>query len=198
MVQKTSFVKKNRSTLIGLTGLNASGKGAVANLLIKMGYKYFSLSDEIRILAKKRDLKPSRQNLTMLGQELRQKHGPEVLALKVMKKIKKPYCVIDSIRSPYEIKALRTEHNLFLIYVHAPSRLRYERAIIRGRDESAPTYKTFLYNEKKECTDNPNAQQLHLAIGLADHKIINNRDLSTLEKKITRLLKKLAYPHQSK
>ena len=75
--------------IIALTGKNASGKGEVANYLKTKGFVYYSLSDELRGEATKRNLEHSRDNLTNLGNELREKYGPNYLATKINIKLEK-------------------------------------------------------------------------------------------------------------
>jgi len=74
--------------LIGLTGKSGSGKDTVADYLKEKGFIYFSLSDIIREECKKRGKKIERDNLIKIGNELRKKHGPSVLADKTIQKIK--------------------------------------------------------------------------------------------------------------
>ena len=93
--------------IIGLTGKNASGKGETANYLKTKDFVYYSLSDVIREEATKRDLEHSRDNLIRLGNELREKFGPGYLAEQINKKLNIQNFVIDSIRSPFEVKELR-------------------------------------------------------------------------------------------
>ena len=84
--------------IIGLTGKNAAGKGEVAEYLKKKGFSYFSLSDILRDEAKKRNLEPTRENLIPLGNELREKFGPNFLAKKASENIKQNnmiYRIID-------------------------------------------------------------------------------------------------------
>ena len=98
--------------IIGLTGKNASGKGEVADYLQKKGFIYYSLSDELREEATKRNLEHTRNNLINLGNELRQQHGPQYLAELINNKIKnnKDF-VIDSIRNPFEAEELMKNRN---------------------------------------------------------------------------------------
>ncbi|MCX5687163.1 MAG: AAA family ATPase, partial [Candidatus Omnitrophica bacterium] len=74
--------------IIGLTGANASGKGEVASYLKSKSFEYYSLSDILREEAKARGIESSRENLIRLGNELRERNGPSVLADFVIKKIK--------------------------------------------------------------------------------------------------------------
>ena len=73
--------------IIGLTGKNASGKGEVAKFLESRGFQYHSLSDVLRDELKRRHLKPTRDHLTRIGNELREKAGPSVLAERILKKL---------------------------------------------------------------------------------------------------------------
>ena len=90
--------------VIGLTGLNAAGKGEVGNYLISKGYIYYSLSDAIRDELRKENVELTRENLINKGNELRTNFGPGILGKKTAEKItdNKNY-VIDSIRNPKEV-----------------------------------------------------------------------------------------------
>ena len=74
--------------IIGLTGRNASGKGEVAEYLKSKGFVYLSLSDELREEATNLGIEHTRDNLIKLGNELREKYGPNYLAAKINDKIK--------------------------------------------------------------------------------------------------------------
>src|SRR5438094_8168028 len=94
--------------IIGLTGKNASGKGEVAKFLQTRGFHYFSLSDVLREELKRRHLTPTRDHLTRVGNELREKYGPSILAERIMKKLAESQnYVVDSFRNPAEVEAFR-------------------------------------------------------------------------------------------
>src|ERR1051325_1658768 len=107
--------------LIGLTGRNASGKGEVAKYLEKKSFYYYSLSDVIRDEVRKRGQPLTRENLIDTGNELRKQNGPGILAHRILTKIEddKNY-VIDSIRNPSEVEALRNGKSFKLVHVDAP------------------------------------------------------------------------------
>src|ERR1051326_8491545 len=107
--------------LIGLTGRNASGKGEVAKYLEKKSFYYHSLSDVIRDEVRRRGQPLSRENLIATGNELRQQHGPAVLAQRILEKLEgDKHYVIDSIRNPREVDTLRATMNFKLVRVTAP------------------------------------------------------------------------------
>jgi len=178
--------------ILGLTGKNASGKGKVAEYLKTKGFVYYSLSDALREEATKLGLDHSRNNLIKLGNELRDKNGPEFLAQQINKKIiENKNSVIDSIRSPYEAKELLKNKNFLLIGIDAPIELRFKRLLERNRAGDAKTIEEFKQQEEKENTSNETAQQLDATFSLAE-KIINNDDsLEKLHKKIDDLLEEI-------
>ncbi|MBN1272664.1 MAG: AAA family ATPase [Candidatus Aminicenantes bacterium] len=178
---------KTIAKIFGLTGTNAAGKGEVAAFFMKKGYDYFSLSDVVREECLKEGLMITRDNLIAMGNNLRQKHGPDILARKILKKVKGK-AVIDSIRNPEEVKFLKTRENFFLIAVDAPADLRFKRAKKRGRDESASTLEEFTAKEKEEMSEGRNRQQLHRCMEMADVVIFNDGSLDELYLKLESLL----------
>ncbi|MFQ6069760.1 MAG: AAA family ATPase [Candidatus Aminicenantales bacterium] len=180
-------LKKTGIKLLGLTGTNGAGKGEAAAYFVSKGYAYFSLSDIIREELEKRGVKMSRNNLIKMGNELRNKHGADVLARRVMEKIKQK-SVIDSIRNPKEVEYLKKQPHFFLIAFDAPVEVRYERIKKRGRDESASTLEEFIHKEREEMTGDEKAQQLRACMAMADVTIINDSTLEDLHCKLEVLL----------
>ncbi|NIO48667.1 MAG: AAA family ATPase [Candidatus Aminicenantes bacterium] len=178
---------KKDARIIGLTGTNSAGKGEVAAYLEKKGYTYFSLSDLIREELRKIGKEVTRDNLIKMGNELREKGGHDILARRVMKKIKDK-SVIDSIRNPREVEYLRKQRDFILVAVDAPVDLRYERARLRGRAESASTLEEFVKKEAEEMTDREKGQQLHNCMKMADFLVINDGSLKDLHQKVEELL----------
>lgn len=179
--------KKSKVRLIGLTGTNGAGKGEVAAFFVKKGFHYFSLSDLIREKLRKKGEEANRNNLIKMGNELREKYGPNILARMVIKKIKEK-AVIDSIRNPKEVDFFRKQKNFILLAIDAPAELRYKRTRKRGRDESASNLKEFIQKEEEEMTNREKGQQLRTCMNMADFTIINDGSLDDLHQKLEDLL----------
>jgi len=175
--------EKRETRLIGLTGTNGAGKGEVASYFQKKGYQYFSLSDLIREKLKKETKELTRDNLIKMGNSLRKKFGADILARWALKKVKGK-AVIDSIRNPKEVEYLRRQKNFILIAVDAPVKLRYERAMKRGRNESAATLQEFIQKEEEEMKESEEGQQLHTCLQMADRTIRNDGTLLDLYHKL--------------
>ncbi len=174
--------------IIGLTGTNASGKGEVAEYLKKKGFSYFSLSDEIRLLAKEKGLELTRENLRNLGNEMRQKHSAGYWAGLVNKKLE-GNCIVDSIRNPAEVEELRKNKGFVFIAVDAPQKTRYERMKKRGRIGEDQSFEDFLKQENEENSNNPSNLQLNKTMEMADKKIMNKGNLEELHEKVESILK---------
>lgn len=181
--------------LIGLTGLNASGKGTAAELLKKRGFSYYSLSDMVRQYAAEKGMDHTRESLIYCGNELRKDFGPGVLAERTLEKISSEHprrAVVDSIRNIYEIGSLRKNKGFKLIAIDAPAAIRFERSKKRGRIGFETSLEDFIKVEKKENSLDPQKQQLFKCLELADFVIDNSGDISSLEREIENILNKIA------
>ena len=178
--------------IIGLTGANASGKGEAVSYLKSKGFESYLLSDILREEAGRRKIEPSRENLIKLGNELRKEKGASVLADLTVKKIKdKKDCVVDSIRNPFEIKALRKLKGFTLIGIEAPIEIRFKRAMERKRPGDPETIEDFIEKERKENTQSSTNQQLENCLKSADILIANNSSLEDFHKKIDETIAKI-------
>ena len=161
--------------IIGLTGTNASGKGTVAEYLVKeKKFKYFSLSDILREECEREGLEPTRETLIRLGIKMRSEYGPAVLASRIIDKITGS-CVVDSIRNVAEAQELRKLPDFILVGVDAPVDIRFKRAELRKRTGETLTLEDFIRKEEEENGSEESAQQLGKCMELADKVIINDK-----------------------
>ena len=173
--------------LIGLTGTNGAGKGECAAYLKSRGYAPFSLSDILREELEARRMEITRDNLIRVGNELREAFGSDVLARRTAARIEGP-AVIDSIRNTREVEYFRTQPGFILLALDAPIEIRYQRAVARGRNESALNINDFRKKEEQELQGGDKAQQLAACMALADRLIVNDGTLEELHKKLEDLL----------
>lgn len=179
--------------IIGLTGKNASGKGEVGEYLAERGFTFYSLSDVLRDELKKRKKTATRDNLTDLGNELRDKFGPSVLADKILDKLEDDrHYVIDSFRNPEEVKAFKRTKDFALLSVEASPRVRFQRMHARNRESDARTFEQFVKIENRELANSdPTKQNLTACAQLADYHVINNGTLAAFHSKLNRLFTKI-------
>jgi len=123
---------------------------------------------------------PSRINLINIGNELRNKYGPEILAIRTVNKINTQYnVVIDSIRHPAEAnilkKLLSINYNYKLWGITASTEIRFERLKQRNRIGDIETLEMFKQIEALEFSNqDPNGQQISALFPIADNILINN------------------------
>ena len=180
--------------IIGLTGENCSGKGTIAEYLEKKGFAYYSLSDAIRDELKLENKEITRDNLIKKGNELREKHGPAVLAKKISEKLSRDRnYVIDSIRNVHEAKELMKLKDFTLVYVTAPAKIRFERMKLRARENDPKDYVEFLGLEETERKNKDDKKQnIEQTAKLAKKTIVNEDDFSKLHDDVDHLLAELS------
>jgi len=190
--------------IIGITGFLASGKGAVSEILKQKGFIVYSCSDAIREECRKGNIEITRDNLQRIGNELRQKFGPNILAKRlvdiiILQGLDNNY-VVESIRTQKEIEELKKLPNFNLVSVEADIKIRYERAKERLKEkEHVSSLEKFQASEKKELTStDPNSQNLEKCKQLAEYRINNDGPLEALSSQLEELLLKIQIKNRLK
>jgi dCMP deaminase len=177
--------------ILGVAGPNGAGKGEVVAWLQKRSFTPLSLSDVIRDELRAQGLAETREGMIEAGRALRAAHGPGVLAERLRARIQPDrHYVIDSIRHPAEVEALRALGARFrLLWVDAEPARRFERLRSRGRPGDPDTLERLLELEGRERgSADPAMQQLDAVAKLADVELRNDGALDALHGQIQRLL----------
>jgi len=177
-----------RPLVIGLTGPNGSGKGEVARMLQERGCAYLSLSDIVREEALRRGLTTGRDDLILVGREVRRAGGPGALAEKVLGRLVPP-CVVDSVRNPGEVAVLRRLPAFRLLGIDASPELRFERLLARARPGDPRTLEEFLEKERIENSSDAEGQQIAATFFLSDRVLRNDGSLRSLEEGLDEVLR---------
>ena len=189
--------------IIGLTGSLAAGKGSVSDFLKKKGFVYTSLSNELREFAKEHKIEITRKNLQDLGNKLREERGPGVLANLIIEKINNQNfekVIVDGVRNPSEVHALKGMKNFFLVSVDAPAQLRFKRMIERDRESDPKTWEEFIQVDQRDkgFGEGLNGQAVGKCMDMADFTFINDGDYEFVERKVedlyNHILKKIQRP----
>ncbi len=182
---------------LGITGTLGAGKGTVVSYLIeKKGFIHFSVRGYLAEELTRRGMPVNRDTLTAIGNSLRAKHGSSFIIEELFIRAQKERrnCVIESIRTPGEVEALRKEKGFYLLAVDADPRLRYKRIRNRNSETDQVSFQTFIQNEEREMhSDDPNKQNLAACIKQADHVINNSGNIDRLHQQIEVFLNTVGY-----
>ncbi|MBU1082886.1 AAA family ATPase [Patescibacteria group bacterium] len=183
--------------IIGITGTNGSGKDTLAKILVRrLNYPHFSLSDELREICHEKNILPSRENLTNLGNELRQEFGSDYLSLRILGKTKDNF-IVTSIRNPKEIEPFKEIGKFVLISLTAPIETRYQRIVENKHrsgekiGESKTSFTDFNAQENREMKGESFSQQLGQLMAIADINISNEGTIEELDNEVDKLIIKL-------
>lgn len=178
--------------IIGITGTLGAGKGTVVEYLIKEhGFKHYSVRKYLTEIIKNRGLPVNRDSMVEVANGLRNKYGPSHMAEALYAKAEKDKsnCIIESIRTPGEIDALKSKGAFFLLAVDADPKVRYRRIQERKSATDMVSFEEFLADEQREMeSDDPNKQNLSACISRADFTIQNNSSFQELHQKIKEVL----------
>ena len=179
--------------LVGLTGRNASGKTTVVQWFAGRGVRTVSCSDSIRAWLAEQGIEESRETLIEGGRELRRRGGPGILAEMLLEAIEGEDAVIDSIRTPGEVEALRARDDFILIEVTAGADSRWARSQSRARLGDPADRATFVAQEESEEVASDEAGQALVATAeMADLILINEGTVEGLHEDLENLLERLS------
>lgn len=176
--------------ILGITGTIGAGKGTVVDYLIKeKQFKHFSARNFITREIENRGIEASRDNMKMVANELRAKHTPSYIIEQLFKEAGEHSgnSVIESVRTVGEAGFLK-EKGAVILAVDADIKCRYERIVSRGLSTDNVTFEEFCKQENAEMSnDDPNQQNIHGVMLLADYSIKNNSSLENLNKGIEKM-----------
>lgn len=183
--------------IIGITGTLGAGKGTVVDYLVReKGFRHYSVRGFLREELEKRSMPVNRDTLTAIANTLRASHGPAYIAEELFLQAKDAgeNAIIESIRTPGEISALRNHDHFYLLAIDADPRIRYQRIRKRNSETDKISYSVFIANEQREMhTSDPNKQNLAECIRQADHVINNDGSLRMLHEETEKFLRKIGF-----
>lgn len=184
--------------LIGVVGLNGSGKDTLAKYISqKHDFEWISISNLVRDECIKQGLSiNNRDNLRLIAEKLRSEYGPDIWVKKALKNYSpKKNFILSSFRHPLEITFIKNKNGK-IILVDVPLKIRFKRTKERVKknplDHGDTNFNDFVKKEERELVNiDKNKMQLGECTKMFDYKIDNSKDLDSLKKNTDILLKKI-------
>jgi dephospho-CoA kinase len=193
--------------LIGFIGMPGSGKGEASQVARSMGIFVAVMGDVIREEASRLGLEPTDENLGKVGNALRSKEGPQVVARRTFERARGPgrsLAVVDGIRSKEEVEYFRAcSEEFLLVEVWASPEERLKWITARGRPDDPKAEASELarksnsscnhgQNQMAEALERRECRELNWgmneAIKMADIRLKNEAGLVEFRRSIRKLL----------
>ena len=176
--------------VVGITGMPGAGKGVFRRTIQRLGYPFVIMGDEVREEVKRRELKPTPENLAETMLNLRKIEGSAAIAKRCILKLKnqpRQVVFIDGIRSLNEVEEFKKHFPMFiLITIHASPKTRYQRLIRRRRSDDPTDWDTFMERDLREL-----GIGMGDVISVADYMIVNEGTIRQLKQKTLQFIKKV-------
>lgn len=180
--------------LIGITGTNGSGKGAVVEYLVgKKGFSRYSARTIILEEMSNRHLPITRAHMRDVANDLRKEHGTAYIIEQLYELAKNDEkAVVESIRTIGEAEFLKEKKGL-LFAVDADRKIRYERvANLDGYEMSHMSFDDFCMIEDREmASSDPWDMNVFGVMQISDAHILNNGSVEELHAQVDAALAKL-------
>jgi dephospho-CoA kinase len=177
---------------VGIAGMPGSGKGVFRRTVQRMGYPVIVMGDVVREEVKRRNLKPTPENLGKTMLNLRELHGPAAVAKQCIPKLQKTtskIVVIDGIRSLAEVTEFKKHFPSFIIVaINASPETRYRRLFRRKRSDDPTNWEAFMERDQREI-----GIGMGDVIAAADHTIGNEGTSTKLRAEIRQLMKEMLH-----
>lgn len=167
-----------------------AGKGVFRKTVQRLGYSVVTMGDVVRAEVKKRNLKPTPENMGKVMLNLRELDGAGAIAKQCIPALKQTtgkLVVIDGIRSLIEVEEFKKHFPDFvLVAVHSSPKTRYKRLVNRKRSDDPPDWSTFMERDLREL-----GIGMGSVISVADYMIVNEASINQLKNRIIQLISKV-------
>ncbi len=183
--------------IIGITGTNGAGKGAVVDYLVQeKGFTHYSSSGYLAGELDRRGMEKTRTNLRTVGNEFRAKYGSGYLPEVFLKRAAEQGVtdmVIESVRSTGEAQKIKDAGGVLLV-VDADRKLRYDRIFARKTGKDLVDFDTFVAQEEREWygAEGDHDMNIRHVIDMGDYTITNDGSLEELKEQVDAALEELA------
>ena len=175
--------------LILVVGMPGAGKSIVVDTAKKeYGLPVYTMGDVVREETMKRYGVITPETMTRTARELREKYGPEYVAVKTLERIgrDKDVVLIDGVRSLDEVEYFKKHGDVVIVAIHASPKTRFKRLLARKRPGDPRSWEDFVARDLTELRFG-----IGNVIALADYMIVNEGDVEDTRREVRRVLKEI-------
>jgi dephospho-CoA kinase len=181
--------------IVGITGTLGAGKGTIVECLTaRHGFRHYSVRGFLTEIIESRGLPVDRDAMVSVANELRARHSPSYLVEQLYRRAASAGedCVIESIRTPGEVQALRERGGFVLLAVDASLETRFERIRRRSSSTDKVSFERFVADEAREMgSTDPCHQNIARCIELADFRLRNDGTVEDLAAAVEGILQEM-------
>jgi dephospho-CoA kinase len=178
--------------IIAFAGMPFSGKSEAVQIAKEMNIPVIRIGDMVWKETKKKGLELTDKNVGMIANSMRKEHGMDIWAKKTLEKIKSlkntNIIVIDGIRNTEEIDTFKKKlgKDFILISINVSDKIRYKRAMLRGRKDDSKDIDLIKERDKRELS-----WGLEKVISAADISVSNEGKIEDFIDEIKKILAKI-------
>lgn len=175
--------------IIAFTGMPCSGKTEAVQIAKEMGIPVTRMGDAVWEEVENRGLELNNENVGTVAGQMRERHGKDIWAQRVLEKIKSiekiESIVIDGIRNVEEIDTFKKElgKDFVIIAITASDKTRHKRILNRGRQDDSTNIQDLEERDRRELQ-----WGLGTAIASADIMVSNERSIDEFRDEIRKIL----------
>jgi dephospho-CoA kinase len=173
--------------VLGVTGLPGAGKTMLCEAIHVQSYDVFSCGMIVKEETMKRGLPVTASNMAAVSLDIRKREGPAGVSRRLLSKIKNSkseVVAVDGVRSLEEVELLQSySPGAITIAVHAAPKIRFERIMMRARQDDTKTWEEFKARDRRELS-----YGIGNTVALADKMLLNEESADVYLQRISALL----------
>ncbi|MBR4203463.1 MAG: AAA family ATPase [Candidatus Methanomethylophilaceae archaeon] len=170
-----------------VTGMPGAGKEELLNVARSMDIPFLRMGDIVREFHQTSGAAERGLSVGQVANGERELHGKDIWAKRAIERMSGDIFLVDGCRSLDEVDSYKgLSDSVYIIGVHAPRSVRYDRLVKRGREDAPNNMAEFDERDNREL-----GWGLGNVIALSDIMIINDSDLESFQSKVKKELEAL-------
>ena len=149
----------------------------------KLQIPCYQISEALKISAKERWMKTSRENLIKIWKEFAEKYWDDYLAKVIIQNTDAQNIIITWMRQIWQLQYCKNNHRATFIWIESVAEIRFERLVANGK--FSWSYDEFLALEK---LDESKIQNVWKCLEYCDAMVENNWTIQEFETKLFKVL----------